>query len=102
MLEVFFDSRGTLHYESILKGKTVNKDMYIKILHHLRDVVRRKCPKKWESQSCCLLHNNAPAHQSVLVKDFLAKNNMTTLKHPPYSPDLAPADFTCFIDYSQH
>jgi hypothetical protein len=50
MLEDFFDSRGTLHYEFIPKGKTVNKDMYIKILHHLRDVVRRKCPKKWRAK----------------------------------------------------
>jgi len=29
----------------------------------------------------------------ALLKDSLAKNNVTTLKHPPYSPDLAPADF---------
>jgi len=59
-------------------------------------------PQKMEGQSCCPLHNNAPAHQSVLVKDFLAKNNVTTLKHPPYSPDMAPADFTCSLACSQH
>jgi len=40
-----------------------------------------------------LLQNHAPAHQLVLVKDLLAKNNVTTLEFPPYSPDLAPADF---------
>jgi hypothetical protein len=28
-----------------------------------------------------------------LIKDFLGKNSVTTLKHPPYSPDLAAADF---------
>jgi histone-lysine N-methyltransferase SETMAR len=32
-----------------------------------------------------------------LVKDFLAKSNVTTLKHPPYSPDLTPADFYLFL-----
>jgi len=37
--------------------------------------------------------DNAPAHRSVLVKNLLAKNNMTTMEHPPYSRDLAPADF---------
>jgi len=26
-------------------------------------------------------------------QDFLSKNTVTTLQHPPYSPDLAPADF---------
>ena len=43
-----------------------------------------------------LLHDNAPAHWSVLVKDFLAKNNVTMLEHPPYSPDLAVVDFYLF------
>ena len=31
-----------------------------------------------------------------LGNDFLAKNNVTTLYHPPYSPDLAPADSYLF------
>ena len=53
-------------------------------------------PKKWRTNSCFLLHDNAPAHQSVLVKDFLAKNNVTTLEHPQHSPDLAPPDFYLF------
>jgi hypothetical protein len=30
------------------------------------------------------------------VKDFLAENNVTTLEHPPYSLDLAAADFYLF------
>jgi hypothetical protein len=29
-----------------------------------------------------LLHDNAPAHWSVLFKDFLAQTNVTTLEHP--------------------
>jgi transposase len=43
-----------------------------------------------------LLHDNAPAHRSVLVKKFIAKNNMTILEYPLYSPDLVPADFYLF------
>jgi hypothetical protein len=43
-----------------------------------------------------ILHDNTPAHRSVLVKDFLAKNIVTTLEHPSYSPDLAQADFYLF------
>jgi transposase len=53
-------------------------------------------PQKRRTNSCFLLHYNAPAHQSVLVKDFLAKNNVTTLEHPPLSPDLDPPDFYLF------
>jgi hypothetical protein len=32
----------------------------------------------------------------ILVKDFLPKSSVTTLEHPPYSPDLAEADFYPF------
>jgi hypothetical protein len=32
-----------------------------------------------------------------LFNDFLAKNNVTTLEHPPYSPALDQADFYLFL-----
>jgi transposase len=67
--------------------------MYIHILLRLRDAVRRKRPEEWRTKSSFHLDDNAPGHWSVLVKDFLAKNNVKTLEYPPYSPDLAPADF---------
>ena len=31
-----------------------------------------------------------------MVKQYLTKNNVTTLEHPQYSPDLAPPDFYLF------
>jgi len=63
------------------------------IFRHLRDAVRRKRPEKWRTNSWFPLHDNAPAHRAVLGKDFLANNNVATLQQPPYSPDLASADF---------
>ena len=56
--------------------------MYIDILRHLRDAVRMKRQEKRRTNIWFLLHDNAPAHRSVLVKDFLAKNNLTTLEIP--------------------
>jgi hypothetical protein len=53
-------------------------------------------PKKMEKQQLFLLHDNAPAHRSILVKDFLAKNSVTTLDHLPNNPDLGPATFYLF------
>ena len=73
----------------------MNKEMYMDILRRPRDAVRRKRPEKWRTNSRFLLHHNAPAHRSVLVRDFLAKNNVTTLEHPPYARDLASAD--CYL-----
>ena len=62
----------------------------------LGDVVRRKCTKKWRTNSWFFLHDNALAHRLVLGKDFLAKNNVTILEYLPYSHDLAAADFYLF------
>ena len=59
--------------------------MYIAILRGLWDPDRRKHPEKLRTSSWFLLHKNAAAHRSVLVKDFLTKKNVTTLEHPPYS-----------------
>ena len=50
--------------------------MHIDILRRLRDVVRMKRPEIWRDNSSFILHDNAPAHRSVVVKDFLAKNNL--------------------------
>jgi hypothetical protein len=49
-------------------------------------------PRKRRNNGWFLLHDNAPAHRSVLVKYFLT-SIVTTLEHPPYSHDLATADF---------
>ena len=62
----------------------MNKEMHIDILRRLRDAVRRKYHEKWRTDIWFLLHDNAPAHRPVLVKDFLIKKDVTTLDHPPY------------------
>jgi transposase len=41
-------------------------------------------------------HDNAPSHSLFLVHDFLAKQGMTVLPQPLYSPDLVPANFFLF------
>ena len=35
-------------------------------------------------------------HTAVKTRKFLDDKNIQTLPHPPYSPDLAPADFFLF------
>ena len=62
----------------------------------LRERVRRRRPDMWKNASWILHHDNAPAHNSLSVKRYLAKNNIPVLEHTPYSPDLAPCDFFLF------
>lgn len=96
MLIAFFDSRGIVHKEFVPTGQTVTGTFYVEVLTRLIARIRRVRPELYESGEWCLLHDNAPAHSSVIVRQFLAKKSVTILDHPPYSPDLAPADFMLF------
>ncbi len=40
--------------------------------------------------------NNAPVHTVTIVQNWLTAYSVQVLYHPPYSPDLEPADFSLF------
>jgi hypothetical protein len=48
------------------------------------------------SDKWILHHGNAPAHDALRFREFLAKNAITKMDHLPYWPDLAPCDFWFF------
>ena len=41
-------------------------------------------------------HDNASAHKSATVQEYLKESGVDVLDHPPYSPDLSPCDFWLF------
>ncbi|UYV80207.1 hypothetical protein LAZ67_18002011 [Cordylochernes scorpioides] len=96
LLTLFFDCRGVVHHEFLPQGRTVNKEYYLQVTRNLREAIRQKRPDLWKNKNWLLHHDNAPAHTSLLVRDFMAKNNTLMMPQPPYSPDLAPCDFFLF------
>ena len=96
MLIVFFDVHGIVHVEFLPQGQTINQNVYKDILRRLMRSVREKRRELWETKSWLLHHDNAPAHNALSIRQFLAENNIAVLEQPPYSPDLAPCDFFLF------
>jgi len=96
MLLAFFDSEGIVHHEYAPDGQKINKEFYVEFFRRLRESVLRKQPDKWRDGDWILHHDDAPAHTSHLVQQFLAKHGTAQLQQPPYSPDLAPCDFFLF------
>ena len=96
MLTVFFDFNGIVHFEFLHQDETVNRVYYQGVLQRLREKIRKKRPELWRDNSWFLHHDNAPAHSALSIRQFCAKNQMTVLPQPPYSPDLAPCDFFLF------
>jgi len=82
--------------KNVPRGETVNKELYLNVMKCLRAAVRRKRPEAWTNNTWMLHHDNAPAHVSLLIREFLTKHETTVVPQPPYSPDLVPADFFLF------
>ena len=95
MLVCFFDHKGIVHHEFISQGQMVNQQCYLEELTSLQESVWRKRPGLWPDR-WILHHDNAPVHDVLRVREFLAKNSITKMDHPPYSPDLAPCNFWLF------
>ncbi len=95
MVLAFFDAKGLIYTNYVPRGTTVNATYIVKALGSFMKILKKKRPGmaagKW------FLHwDNAPVHTAASVTDWLVARRVTMLKHPPYSPDLAPADFYLF------
>jgi len=97
MLVIFFDWQGVIHKEFIPEGETINAVYYKGVLERLLNRIRRVTPGMCESGDSFLFHDNA-----TIVKQFLAQRKVTVLDHPPYSPDLEPADYVSFPKVKSH
>ena len=77
------------------KGMTITGECYRDILkNQLLPAVAEKRP---DLVGIFILHqDNTPPHKARIVTEFLVEQGIETLRHPPYSPDLAPSDFWLF------
>jgi hypothetical protein len=74
MLIAFFDYEAVVYHIFVPRGQRMNTKYYLEVLKRLREAVRKKDlihgGKKW------MLHqDNAPAHSSLLIREFLTKIN---------------------------
>ena len=90
---IFFDSKGPVLQIPVPKGSFVTGKFY-------RESVRTQLVDFYQKRrlrtgvySMKLLHDNAPAHKSATVQEYLKESGLDVLDHPPYTPDLSPCDF---------
>ena len=93
MLIIFFDSQGVVHKEFVPKRKTVCAECSEGVMDRVLKRVQRVRPAAFCYRDCFLLRDNAPANQAASVGQFETPKNVTTLNHPPYSPDLSPPGY---------
>lgn len=96
LLCVWWDIRGIIHYELLKPGNTVTAAVYCEQLERMNEKLKTKRPLLVEKKEILLLHDNARPHKATMSRQKISELNYEVLKHPPYSPDLAPSDFYLF------
>ncbi|QQP49806.1 Uncharacterized protein FKW44_010598, partial [Caligus rogercresseyi] len=95
MVLSFFDNCGVIfqHYLPMRTSVTVAvfKDVMNMFLKKFKEKRPEMAKRGWYFH-----FDNAPCHTANSTKEFLAKKGIKVIDHPPYSPDLAPADFFYF------
>jgi hypothetical protein len=80
MLICFFDHKDIVHFEFLEQGRTVNQHCYLEILARLHEAVPQRRPELLPD-AWILHHDNAPAHDVLAVREFLAKKSILKLDH---------------------
>lgn len=95
MMTAFFDQHGIVTLDFLEDKATINSDRYCLSLRKMKSDYRNKRRGR-SSKNISLLHDNATPHVSRKTQETLAQLSVTTIPHPPYSPDLSPCDFFLF------
>ncbi len=82
--------------EFVPDGHGITGDHYLGIMRCLHNTIRRRRPDLWRHNTWILHHDGAPAHRACRVWQFNEQTATAIHPQPPYSPDLAPADFWLF------
>ena len=80
---IFFDSKDPVLQIPVLKGSSVTGKFYREsVLTQLVDFYQ----KRTDVHGIKLLHDNAPAHKSATVQEYLKESGLDVLDHPPIQP----------------
>lgn len=101
MATVFWDRKGVLLCEFLPNGTTINAARYCETLQKLRRAIQNK-RRGMLSKGVRLHHDNARPHTANDTNELIAKFGWGIVKHPPYSPDLAPSDYHLFPHMKKH
>jgi len=100
MATVFWSSQGEIYINYLERGKKVTGLYYVELLGRFAAELQKIRPHL-AMKKVLFHHDNAPAHTSALAKAKLVELAYELLPHPPYSPGLAPCDFSLFPNLKQ-
>lgn len=101
MATVFWDCKGIIMIDYLPRNTTITGAYFANVIHRLRDAIKEK-RRGMLAKGVQLLIDNAPVHTAQIAQAAIAECGFTQLRHPPYSPDLAPSDYYLFGNLKKH
>jgi len=95
MATVFWDADGIVLVDYLEHGSTITGPYYTDQVGQVREALKEKRRRKLR-RGVLFHQDNAPAHTSSPALAAIRNAGFELLRHPPYSPDLAPSDFYLF------
>lgn len=102
MVTVWWSQHGVIHYSFLRSGQAITADVYCAELRTMLTKLAVKQPRLMNRSSPLLLHDNARPHTARETILTLQELQLETIRHPPYSPDLAPTDYHFFRDLDNY
>ncbi|QQP37220.1 Uncharacterized protein FKW44_017419, partial [Caligus rogercresseyi] len=96
MVLSFFDNCGVIFQHYLPMRTSVTVAVFKNVMNMFLKKFKEKRPEM-AKRDWYFHFDNAPCHNANSTKEFLAKKGIKVIDHPPYSPDLAPADFFYFL-----
>lgn len=93
MLSIWWMASGPVHWELLPRGQTITSEVYCAQLDRVQAALRLR---GIDPARVCFQQDNAKPHTSRRTLAKLNELGWDVLKHPPYSPDIAPSDYHLF------
>jgi [histone H3]-lysine36 N-dimethyltransferase SETMAR len=102
MVTVWWSHHGVIHYSFSRSGQAITAVFYFAELRTMLAKLSVKQHRLMNRSSPLLLHDNAKPHTARETVFTLHELQLGTIRHPPYSPDLAPTDYNFFRDLDNY
>jgi histone-lysine N-methyltransferase SETMAR len=96
-----WDKDGVLLVDYLERGATITAKCYVALLDKMKQQLVSKGRGKL-SKGILFFQGNADPHKAAITQQKLADTHFEVLKHPAYSPDLAPSDYCLFPNHKKH
>ncbi|GBL91467.1 Histone-lysine N-methyltransferase SETMAR [Araneus ventricosus] len=91
----FWDARGIIYLDYLVKEQTINGEYYASLFHRLREEIKKI--RSHLAKKRILFHQDkARVYTCTVSMAKIMELKFELLQHSPYSPDLAPSDFLKF------